>query len=85
MEKLTNIYDFENSKFVAQMDCFSDGKNNMYLREEITDTCYHIFEDVEVKIPVNYDGMLKRLYGNYMELPPVDKRITHHGFEAWWK
>jgi len=25
----------------------------------------------------DYDYYLKRVYGNYMELPPEDKRVTH--------
>ncbi|WP_407424360.1 phosphorylcholine transferase LicD [Methanobrevibacter sp.] len=33
------------------------------------------FEDIEVNVPNNYDEILKRLYGNYMELPPEDKRF----------
>ena len=32
------------------------------------------FEDIEINIPNNYDKILTRLYGNYMELPPEDKR-----------
>lgn len=32
-----------------------------------------------------YDDWLKQTYGNYMELPPKDKRVTHHSFEAYWK
>lgn len=33
------------------------------------------FEDIKVNVPNNYDEILKRLYGNYMELPPEDKRF----------
>ena len=33
------------------------------------------FEDIEVNVPNNYDKILTRLYGNYMELPPEDKRF----------
>ncbi len=40
------------------------------------------FEDIKVKGLKNYDNYLKKLYNNYMELPPVEKRITHN-FEAW--
>ena len=34
------------------------------------------FEDMDVKIPNNYDKVLTRLYGNYMELPPEEKRYA---------
>ena len=38
----------------------------------------HIFEDVEVEIVGNYDVFLKQIYGNYMQLPPLEKRNTRH-------
>lgn len=35
------------------------------------------FEGHEYKFPGNYEEVLKHLYGNYMQIPPVDKRYTH--------
>ena len=35
------------------------------------------FEDMKLPIMSGYDEYLKAIYGNYMELPPVDKRIGH--------
>ena len=37
-----------------------------------------IFEGVEVKLPNHYDKYLFSLYGNYMELPPLSRRLTNH-------
>lgn len=39
------------------------------------------FEDLEVNLPNNTDLYLKNLYGNYMELPPVEKRERHFIYE----
>ena len=36
------------------------------------------FENLEVVIPEHYDEMLKHFYGNYMEVPPKDKQVSHH-------
>lgn len=36
------------------------------------------FEDVEARIPKDYDTYLKCLYGDYMKLPPEEKRVGHH-------
>lgn len=36
-----------------------------------------VFEGVIVNLPSNYDAYLTTLYGNYMEVPPVEKRERH--------
>lgn len=36
------------------------------------------FEKKYFPAPVGWDGYLKQLYGNYMELPEAEKRKTHH-------
>lgn len=43
------------------------------------------FEDKEYYIPVGYDQILSKWYGNYMQFPPKEKQITHHSFDAWEK
>ena len=35
------------------------------------------FEGLSVKIPKNYDRLLRILYGDYMKLPPEDERYNH--------
>ncbi len=37
------------------------------------------FEDTTIAIPVGYDNYLKMDFGDYMKLPPEDKRIPRHG------
>lgn len=37
------------------------------------------FEDDAFQCPKSYDLYLKSVYGNYMELPPEDKRANRHG------
>ena len=44
------------------------------------------FEGGEFPAPFGYHTYLKTLYGNnYMQLPPVEKRVTHHTYKAYWK
>ena len=43
------------------------------------------FEGCTVKIMKGYDDYLTTVYGDYMHLPPMEKRISHHVFEAYWK
>ena len=42
------------------------------------------FENMEVNIPIGYDQWLKSFYGDYMKLPPKEKQVTHHTFEAYY-
>lgn len=43
------------------------------------------FENEKYKIPIGYDECLKQWYGNYMELPPIEKQVSHHDFIAFKK
>ena len=42
------------------------------------------FENLKVKVISDYDFLLKKVYGDYMILPPPEKRVTH-GIDAYWR
>ena len=43
------------------------------------------FEKSYYMCPSNYEDYLSQLYGDYMKMPPKEKRISHHSFFAYWK
>ena len=45
----------------------------------------HQFEDVSLIIPQGHDDVLRIIFGDYMQLPPEDKRVSLHGTKAYWK
>jgi len=53
-------------------------------KECLTDCVQLEFEGKQYPVPKGYDGYLKAVYGDYMQLPPEEKRF-HHNFQAWWK
>ncbi len=46
-------------------------------REDFFPATEHTFEDVQAPIPHDYDAYLRKLYGNYMQIPPANKREKH--------
>ncbi len=45
----------------------------------------HKFESLEVKVPVNYDEVLKTTFNDYMNPPPEEERKSHHEIEVYYK
>ena len=41
------------------------------------------FEGRDFNVPVGYDGILSRTYGDYMTPPPEKDRISHHDYEVY--
>jgi hypothetical protein len=41
------------------------------------------FEGRLLPAPYGYDKILTRIYGDYMALPPIGKRVSHHSFTAF--
>ncbi|HUS01749.1 MAG TPA: LicD family protein [Chitinophagaceae bacterium] len=53
--------------------------NGTYVKQdEIITLIRQKFEDAEFLIPQGWHTCLKRQYGDYMKLPPEDKRASHH-------
>lgn len=51
--------------------------------EVFADTVDVEFEGHKFPAPIGYDTYLTCLYGDYMPEPPVEKRKTHHSFQAY--
>lgn len=43
------------------------------------------FEGRNFPAPEGYDKYLRHLYGDYMQMPPEDKRVSVHEFKLYWK
>ena len=53
--------------------------NNRYFEvSEVFPLKWYQFENTYFWGPNSYDSILKRIYNNYMELPPINKRLPHY-------
>ena len=83
VERVIQRYPTNHSGRVATL--FFDGKTDRVLDlDKITEMTKYPFENREYDAIKNYDYYLSEFYGDYMQLPPEDKRITH-GLDVWWK
>lgn len=76
MDKIAIKSDYRGGQYLTS---FFD---NVPLKEiapkaEIFPLTKSVFEGIEVNIPADSDAFLTRLYGNYMQMPPVEERVNH--------
>lgn len=54
------------------------GEKEIFPKKWFAETIIVPFEDFEIHIPKEYHKLLTQLYGDYMQLPPEEKRVSHH-------
>ena len=70
------------TKRVAQFSAYS----RMICDKDVFDSFIDVeFEGKKYKAPVGYDKWLRAFFGDYMQLPPVEKRVRKHNFTAYRK
>lgn len=79
--ELIDKYTINNSKYLVSIANI-DKVESIFLQEDFGLGKKSEFEGESYLIPQNYDNILKTLYGNYMKLPPKDKRVTHHSYKV---
>lgn len=52
----------------------ADGYKRVYKKIDIEDTILTDYSDFQIRIPANYDKILRILFNNYMEFPPEKER-----------
>ncbi len=61
------------------------GKKEIIDEYNFFDSVYVEFENTKFATLKGWNKYLTSLFGDYMKLPPIEKRITHHNFTAYWK
>lgn len=83
-KKLHCKYPYEKCTYVGSIECCYDYIELRYKKEWFDDFVFVEFENKKFKAPAEYHKILTQTYGDYMTLPPVEKRITHHSNKVYW-
>ncbi len=68
----------------SEVTCFVDPYRK-HIKKTVFEKSIEVnFENHKFMIPKQYDIVLKLLYGNYTELPPVQKQVPNHIMNAYW-
>lgn len=84
VDKIAMKYDFDKCEF-AGVAVAGYGARERIHRDGFAKFINMQFEDGYFNAPAGYEEYLSSLYGDYMKLPPEEKRVTHHNFEAYWR
>lgn len=87
MNKISkNTSPYEASEEIAvNISCYRDTNREVIPRAIFEKTKKMKFEQNDFYVMGCYDLYLRNLYHDYMKLPPEENRVTHHGFEAYWR
>lgn len=87
LRRLTRIASecpFENAPFVG--DCvWGYGLREIFPKSVFSDWTTLEFEGLRLPVISGWREFLDSIYGDISQLPPMDKRESHHDFRAWWR
>lgn len=87
IEKIINkakYFKYDGSKYVACL-VWGYGEKEILPKKVFESQVKMKFENIEFYVPVGYHEYLTHLYGDYMQLPPEGKRVTHHSCKTYYK
>lgn len=80
--------EFENdqmTQYVGTVATGIYGEKEIFKKQWFDQSVLLPFENHRFYAPVGYHQLLTQLYGDYMQLPPKEKQITHHDNQVWLK
>lgn len=83
IQKLCRIYDYESSANVGVVCCCVHTNEERMGRDVYGISRPMAFENRVYRAPQKPEEYLKRIYGDYMKLPPEEKRIRHHHYTVF--
>lgn len=79
IEKNLRSADYNSCEYIVNF--FGGWREKEIMKKKwVTEPILWEFEKIKIYIPMDYDAYLTNLYGNYMQLPPIEKRVSHHDY-----
>ena len=83
LQKKFRKKEFDESSYVAAI--FGSYREKEIIKKEyFNDYIDMDFEGTAFKVIVGYKEYMQSIYGDYMKLPPEEKRVSHHMFKAYY-
>ena len=82
VDRVAKHWDYDTSEYVGAITYGIYGPGERCLRREVVDFCQVEFEGRKLQAPGCGDRYLHQIYGDYMQLPPEEKRKDHR-LKAW--
>lgn len=78
--------EYRNSNRVSTLSQFWASLGKEFYPKSFFETYVELpFEDATFKCLKQYDAYLTQVYGDYMQIPPEDKRVSHSAHKYMWK
>ncbi len=77
-EKQMTKYNSQETGFVTELCVGPRYMGNVYPEKDFASAKKVLFEDTELPIPIGYDDYLSHVFGDYMQLPPIEQQVAHH-------
>ncbi len=83
IERLSKKYSFDKCEYIGVTTVEHYITREKVLKKPYIKEIKVLFEGKYYTAPGGYDIYLTQLYGDYMKLPPVEKRCSHHAFKFY--
>ena len=82
---LIQRYDFDSADYCGQLCGFDYPEKEHNPKSNFDSYELKQFCDMDFYVMNGYDDVLRRYFGNYMELPPENQRHGHDKFQYFWR
>lgn len=77
-EQKMSRYEIKNCENITELCAGPGYMKNCYPKKSFESAIWAEFEDTKLPVPVGYDSYLRIAFGDYMQLPPEEKRVPQH-------